>query len=121
MAFQFDLPRSEPYSIWERKHAFKHGFPFSDQARKYWCFKNKCNVIFSNLGRVARHEKFAHSRHPLTGDYGDWLERMEDEEQEEQERVAKMRDAREARGDITHRRMRIGTDFFEKAIKEEGL
>ncbi|KAE8454512.1 hypothetical protein EG329_000135 [Mollisiaceae sp. DMI_Dod_QoI] len=119
----FDLPHPEPYSAytpWERKHAFKRGFPFSDPGHKFWCFKNKCNVIFSSLGRVAQHEKFAHSRHPISGDYGDWLERVENEE--EDENVAKIKGIKETREDKTHRSMmRIGMDFFGRAALKEEL
>ncbi|KUJ09268.1 uncharacterized protein LY89DRAFT_282038 [Mollisia scopiformis] len=109
------LPRSELYSVWERKHAFQRGFPFSDPNRKYWCFKRRCDYIFSSLGRVAQHEKFAHSRHPLTGDYGDWLERMEGEE--EVEAVPMILVPRECEEVTRQNIVRIGMDFFEKVVK----
>lgn len=118
MAFSYNLPQLEPYSPWERKHAFKHGFPFSDKSRRYWCFKNKCDAIFPSLGRVAQHEKFAHSRHPLTGDYGDWLERIEEEEAGKDD--VKMEGIDSVKHDGMQRTMtRMGLRFFRGGVEKE--
>ncbi|KAF8859866.1 hypothetical protein BDZ45DRAFT_741959 [Acephala macrosclerotiorum] len=118
MAFSYGLPRTEPYSPWERKHASKHGFPFSDRPQRYWCFKNKCDAIFPSLGRVAQHEKFAHSRHPITGDYGDWLERIEEEEEVNADVVKVKKEVTVGR-DRTHRKMmRMGMEFFRIEIDD---
>lgn len=116
MSIEIKFPRSEPYSVWERKYAFKPGFPYSDPTRRYWCLKHNCNFIFSSLGRVAQHEKFAHSRHPLTGDFGDWFERLEDEE--EADRLARIMPAKEIRIDsVQNTMMRIGMNFFERKFE----
>lgn len=51
-----------------KKSAFPAIHPFSGQKNRFFCMKNHCNALFFTEEKLANHEKFCHSEHPLGGE-----------------------------------------------------
>jgi hypothetical protein len=112
----FDWPRPEEPSVWETNRSFDPIRPFSDPKLNFFCLKRWCNAVFKREELLVNHEKFAHSKHPLSGDI-DSVRSLRDEDEDEDE-VVKMKEKKE---DPVYKVIaRVSMDFFERNVAKEG-
>jgi hypothetical protein len=110
----FDWSRPEEPSVWERNRSFDPIRPFSDPKLNFFYLKRSCNIVFRREEQLANHEKFAHSKHPLSGDIDSVRSLREEDEGE----VVKMK---EDKVDAVYQVMiRMSMDFFERHVEKEG-
>ena len=110
----FDWPRPEEPSVWERNRSFDPIHPFSDSKLNFFCLKRSCNAVFRREELLANHEKFAHSKHPLSGD----IDSVRSLREEDEDEVIKMKEKKE---DPVYKVMaRMSMDFFERNVAKEG-
>lgn len=113
----FEWPRPEEPSLWERNRSFDPIRPFSDSKLNFFCLNPLCNAVFRKEEQLANHEKFAHSKHPLSGDIDSVRNSREDEDEDEDE-VVKMKESKEE--PVYKVMVRMSMDFFERNVGEEG-
>ena len=110
----FDWPRPEEPSVWERNRSFDPIRPFSDPKLNFFCLKRSCNAVFRREELLGNHEKFAHSKHPLSGD----IDSVRSLREEDEDEVIKMKEKKE---DPVYKVMaRMSMDFFERNVAKEG-
>lgn len=104
---------SELPSCRERASAFPPVSPFSTPKQKFYCFKNSCNTSFGYLRKLANHDRFRHSRHPLTG--GRFSENLVTEMSDDEGELVRRKVAKEIEEDEVYRKMlRMSHEFFEE-------
>jgi hypothetical protein len=106
----FDWPRPEEPSVWERNRSFDPIRPFTDPKLNFFCLKRSCNAVFRREELLGNHEKFAHSKHPLSGD----IDSVRSLREEDEDEVIKMKEKKE---DPVYKVMaRMSMDFFERNV-----
>jgi hypothetical protein len=110
----FDWPSPEEPSVWERNRIFDPIRPFSDPKLNFFCLKRLCNSGFRRQEQIANHEKFAHSKHPLSGN----IDSVRSLREEDEDEVVKMKEHKI--DDVYKVIIRMSMDFFERNVEKKG-